>query len=318
MISILGVGKAYAKNEISKELLLSLDPANASLIEANYQKPVYSTLGVDYILSSNNNNLKYAFENCTETTTDLAYQASLEAIQRAGINKDQIGLVLGDCATPVETIPGESQRLANKLGIKVPAYDMLCGSCAALGFIDSISNWKQDRIPDYILCVSSNSPTQRLNYSKGQERFYFSDAAGAMLISSRLPGKLKVKEAKVFNGQSKACGLQIDLFGYMQVDLSTITENYSDFRRKRDEYIKNFDIAPMLLSAHIPPAWRGYRQETLDLHDLREEKNANSLGAGVFCALSECWDSIGIHDILALSVFSLETFSGGLIVLGNK
>ncbi len=51
-----------------------------------------------------------------EGTTDLAYEASIKAIEDSGINKDDIDLVIVATVTPDNHFPGVSNLLQARLG----------------------------------------------------------------------------------------------------------------------------------------------------------------------------------------------------------
>ena len=52
-----------------------------------------------------------------ELTTDLAYNASKQAIENSNINKDDIELIVFATTTPDKTFPSSATILQNKLGI---------------------------------------------------------------------------------------------------------------------------------------------------------------------------------------------------------
>ena len=67
-----------------------------------------------------------------EGTTDLAYEASLKAIEDSGINKEEIDLVIVATVTPDNYFPGVSNILQARLGLKeVMTFDI---NAACSGF----------------------------------------------------------------------------------------------------------------------------------------------------------------------------------------
>ena len=53
-----------------------------------------------------------------ETSVDMAYEASIDAIQKSGINKDEIGAIFLATCTPERKFPSTAVLLQNKLNIK--------------------------------------------------------------------------------------------------------------------------------------------------------------------------------------------------------
>ena len=269
--------------------------------------PIYSTLTREYISTTRNSSVKEALANVTKTTTDLALEAASQAIERAGISKEQIGLILADCSTPVETIPGESQRLGSRLGLKIPAFDIISGSMAFVNFFETIRAWKKKKLPEYILCVSANSPTQRVNYAEGKERFHFSDGAAALIVSLQHKGKLSLKGIHSFSDSVEKGSLEIDLFGHVKVEEVQAVKNHSGCVSLTREFLKNGNREAQIFTDNFPFA---------DMQpDFLYPKQANNLGSGVINALNDNWDKLKACDTLGLLVVSLETNGGGLVLM---
>src|SRR5262249_16639695 len=136
-----------------------------------------------------------AWKAASRTPTELALEAADEALNRAGVARSDIGLIIADTATPRETTPSEAQRLAKRLDLKVPCYDVSSGTGFFPAHAAILDSWKNDRLPEVALCVSTNSPTCAIDYASGDERLYFGDAAAAAVVSKVRPGKLKIRKA---------------------------------------------------------------------------------------------------------------------------
>lgn len=127
--------------------------------------------------------MKERFSVTAEPLVAMAVEAAKIAMSRAGITAEQIGIVLGDTATPIETIPAFAALVAGRLGVKVPAYDVT-GITAALPLqLQTLLGWREDVVPQYSLLLSANTPTPYLSYASGDEcSWVMSDAAGAVII----------------------------------------------------------------------------------------------------------------------------------------
>ena len=72
-----------------------------------------------------------------ETTSDLAYQASLKALEAAGMRADEIELIIVGTTTPDIVFPSTACLLQDKLGIGgCGAFDV---NAACSGFIYALS-----------------------------------------------------------------------------------------------------------------------------------------------------------------------------------
>jgi 3-oxoacyl-[acyl-carrier-protein] synthase III len=126
-----------------------------------------------------------AWKAASHSPTSLALEAVRKALESSGIGIESVGLVLADTATPYQRCPSEAQRIAGEFGVKVPAYDTTGGVGAIPNFLATLAAWKPERVPEYVLCVSTNTPSQHVAYRKdGLASRLFGDAAVALILSA--------------------------------------------------------------------------------------------------------------------------------------
>lgn len=194
---VLGVGAAYPEVEVSDHFLASIGLAPSKserdLLARAGTRSRRTTLPLEYIKTTRNVKALQAREVALASPTALGELAARQALERAGVAVEQIGLVIADCSTPLQSCPSEAQRIAGGLGLKVPAYDVVAGESALLMFLNMLSTWKPERVPDFVLCVSTNTPTQHVAYAEqALPAFLYGDAAAAFVLSPRHQGKLKL------------------------------------------------------------------------------------------------------------------------------
>ena len=215
---ILGAGAAVASNELSNDVLASLGlvlTAQERLtLEGAGVKTRRTSFPLSYIKERRNRDVLEGRAVVETTPTALGVDATRQALARAQVSVEQIGLVIADTATPHQTCPSEAQRIAGALGIKVPAYDVIAGSGALPFFIDLLRSWKPERLPEYMLCVSSNTPSQHVLYSESAlPAHLYGDGASAFVISPRVKGKLAVTDSHLrrhgFLKQSSVIGQHV-------------------------------------------------------------------------------------------------------------
>ena len=213
-LHILGIGSYVPEQKIDDSTLSSwglIKPADS-------QTPSKRRTSVDisYLAETKNRDIRDTLTKLSCSCTDMGERAALQAIERANISLDQMGLVDADCATPVELTPAESQRVAGRLGLKVPAYDLYSTSGIMPNHLSIISAWKEERIPPYVLCVSTNAPTQRVNYATGDEAWYYSDGAVACVISTQDKRGLKMLSCDFCVDVKVTSHFELDSIGYIK------------------------------------------------------------------------------------------------------
>lgn len=198
---ILGIGAAHPEVEIADEFLSSLGLApteeEARLLSRFGVRSRRGSLPLNYIKETKNSEVLDGRPVAVSTPTSLAVAASRQALERAGITPEQVGLLLADTATPYQTCPSEAQRVGGALGIKIPAYDVVAGSLSLPLYLEMLLSWKPERVPDYVLCVSTNTCSQHVAYGGASvlPAYLFGDGATAFVLSLRHAGKFRVEHS---------------------------------------------------------------------------------------------------------------------------
>jgi 3-oxoacyl-[acyl-carrier-protein] synthase-3 len=131
-----------------------------------------------------------------EFTSDLALQASLRAIESAGISADEIDLVIVATTTPDQVFPSSACILQDKLGIKNrgAAFDMqaVCGGFVyAMNTADLYIRGGQAKTA---LVVGAEVLSRILDWNDRTTCVLFGDGAGAVVLrASETPGIIAAK-----------------------------------------------------------------------------------------------------------------------------
>jgi 3-oxoacyl-[acyl-carrier-protein] synthase-3 len=131
-----------------------------------------------------------------ELTSDLALQASLKAIESAGIGADDIDLIIVATTTPDQIFPSTACILQDKLGIKngSAAFDIqaVCGGFVyALNMADLYIRGGQAKT---VLVVGAEVLSRILDWNDRGTCVLFGDGAGAVVLSaSDSPGIIACK-----------------------------------------------------------------------------------------------------------------------------
>lgn len=127
-----------------------------------------------------------------ETTCDLAEQASLKAIEMAGIDVQSIDLIIVATTTPDKIFPSTACLLQQKLNIKgSPAFDV---QAVCSGFVYALSvadQFIKTGMSKRALVVGAETLSRITNWSDRNTCVLFGDGAGAVILeASSEPGIL--------------------------------------------------------------------------------------------------------------------------------
>lgn len=130
-----------------------------------------------------------------ENTSDLAYQASIKAIEKAAIDKHSIDLIIVATVSPDDVFPGVAQILQARLGLApITAFDV---NAACTGFVYALNIAdKMIRSGAYhtALVVGAETLSKLTDFTDRNTCVLFADAAGAMIVTeSETPGVQIVK-----------------------------------------------------------------------------------------------------------------------------
>lgn len=334
MLSILGVGYAYPATVLDNKFIAGLNPsvADAAACAASMEKKTgvltrFSSLTQDYLRDSANVDLKKTYQAAVETPTDLAVRATQMALARAGINAQDLGLIVADSSTPQQTIPAEATRIGKRLELKVPAFDVIASSASLAAHSEMLLDWKEESVARYALCVSTNTPTQYINYREcpagAEASLNFGDGAAAMIVSLQVPGKLKVRDAFFSSDVAAGSSLRMPACEHLIVDSAAYL---AAIESRVGEMLTKATAANALSFASKSVKFIGPQTDFCLLQRVCqkfsiEEKNhwhnvtrcGDSLGSGPLAVMAEHWDEIQPGDNIVV-VLAGAGFSFGYVV----
>lgn len=119
------------------------------------------------------------------TTSDLAYQAALGALEDSGMRPEDITHILFATCTPDAPCPISACGLGHRLGIKgIAALDFNVG-CSGFVYGLSLTRAMLTAEPDAkILLVAAERLTTRVNWTDRSTAVLFGDGAGAFMVTA--------------------------------------------------------------------------------------------------------------------------------------
>jgi 3-oxoacyl-[acyl-carrier-protein] synthase-3 len=120
------------------------------------------------------------------TTASLAVGAGRQALERAGVQGADIGLLLLCTTTPDQLIPASSAAASAALGIRGGAMD-LNAACAGFTYGLVTAAGLVSVGMDRVLLIGAETLTRATNWADRTNAFLFGDGAGAVVIEA-VPG----------------------------------------------------------------------------------------------------------------------------------
>jgi len=123
-------------------------------------------------------------------TSDMAYEAAVNALENAKIKPEEIGLILVATVTPDHPFPSVSCMIQERLGAKNAAAMDVSAACA--GFMYGVITAKQFIESDsfkYVLVVGVEKLSKVTDWSDRNTAVLFGDGAGAVVMGSVSEGR---------------------------------------------------------------------------------------------------------------------------------
>ena len=120
----------------------------------------------------------------TENTSDLAVRASLHAIENAGLQKEDIQVIIVATMTPDSMTPSTACLVQAKLGLNdypILAFD-LNAACSGFLYAFQLACDLLNRY-EHILVIGSETLSKIINWDNRSTCVLFGDGAGAMIVT---------------------------------------------------------------------------------------------------------------------------------------
>lgn len=125
-----------------------------------------------------------------EATSDLAYEASLQALKSAGLKAEELDLIVVATITPDSAFPSTACILQDKLGAKnAAAFDL---SAACSGFVYSLATavgFIQNGMYNNALVIGADTLSRITDYTDRNTCVLFGDGAGAVILGEVPEGR---------------------------------------------------------------------------------------------------------------------------------
>ena len=119
-----------------------------------------------------------------EATSDFAYQASLNAMEMAGISPEEIDMIIVGTISPDMITPSAACVIQSRLEAKrASAFDVSAGCTSFLYALSVADNFIKTGNAEKILVVGAETLSKITNYEDRGTCILFGDGAGAVVVS---------------------------------------------------------------------------------------------------------------------------------------
>jgi 3-oxoacyl-[acyl-carrier-protein] synthase-3 len=189
-----GMGHAHPRVEITNRFLEDLDIGtnDAWILERVGIRSRRSVLPLEYIRETRNADPWAALEAAELSNADLGARAAEMAIERAGISRADIGMLIAGTSASDTQSPAEACNIAHALELEVPSFDVQSACTSFYVQLHLLSLMDPERLPDFVLLAAPDTLTTTVDYNDRAAAVLWGDGAAAAVISTRhsAPGRI--------------------------------------------------------------------------------------------------------------------------------
>jgi len=193
-LHLLGIGHFHPDTEITNRFLeeLSIGTDDEWIVERVGIHSRRTVLPLNYIRETRNADPRGAVEAALVSNAIMGSRAAEVAIARAGISREEIGMVVSGSSAPDSSTPAEACTIAAELGIEAPAFDVDSACTSFYTQLYLLSLMDPARVPDYVLLAVPESLTKTVDYNDRATAVLWGDGAAAAVISTRHSGRARI------------------------------------------------------------------------------------------------------------------------------
>ncbi len=219
-----GLGHFHPENEITNRFLEELDIGTDEqwIMERVGIRSRRTVLSLDYIRDTRNRDVSQAMDAALYTHADTGVLATEMALERAGITRDAIGMVIAGSSRPGLSSPADACHIAFALGMEVPALDINSACTSMWVAMYMLSNMHPESLPDYVLVVAPESLTTTVDYHDRAASVLWGDCTAAAIVSTRVPSRIQMLDNTVESSPAGYDKVMVPLFGHFDQEGRTV------------------------------------------------------------------------------------------------
>ena len=175
-----------------------------------------SVLPREYIRTTRNREPRAALEAALETNAALGARAARIALDRAGLDRSDIGMLVGGSSAPDTALPAEACNVARELDLDVPALDLNSACTSFFAQLHLLSGMRPDALPRFVLLVVPEALTKTVDYDDRSSAVLWGDAAAAAVVSTREPGRAEVLSSELASDPAGAGKVVVPRLGHFR------------------------------------------------------------------------------------------------------
>lgn len=325
-----GLGHFNPENEITNQFLTELDIGTNDewIMERVGIRSRRTVLPLDYIRETRNQDMAAAHEARVYTHADTAQRAAKMAMERAGINASDVGMLISGSCSPESLSPADACYIAQALEMEVPSFDVNSACTSFNVGMNLLSMMRPEEVPEYVMLVAAESLTTTVDYNDRSASVLWGDGTVAAVLSTKVPSRARILGNSMESSPAGAHKVTVGRYSHFEqegrtVQMFAIKKTVRSLRKLQEEF-GNAEGRKMHFVGH--QANLSMLETVCDHCDIAEDRHhsnvadfGNTAAAGSPSVISEHWDDwTDQDDIAVVGVGSGLTWAGYVLRFGDQ
>lgn len=322
MLYIHGAGHYHPDNIIDNAFLesLGIETSDEWIIERVGIKKRHTVMDLDDLKQSKNQ--KIGETKVNESSAEMGAKAIKMALQRAGIEKQDIGMVVSATCAPAFSLPANASVIAAQAGIDAFTVDITSACSSFASHVHFLNNMHADAMPDYVLSVIPESWTTTTDFSDRRTAVLIGDGAAAVVFSKKHPAEMSVSDTYMTSDPSGWDKVQTKTGDHfyqdgLSVQKFAIKKTVATFKHLQQQTNEALN-AHYFISHQANLTMLQSVCKKLGIQDNKHLYNVDQFGncgaAGAPSVLSQNWDLFKAGDYISLIVVGAGLTWGGMTI----
>lgn len=311
-IYVHGMGHFHPQNIIDNAFLesLGIETSDEWIMERVGIRTRRTVLSLEYIQQTYNQDVREAPQAVQYTNAETAKAAAQMALQKAGLEAGDIGMVIAGGCSPDIVTPAEAARIANELGIQGHCLD-INAACSSFGAqVYWLSCMRPEAMPKYILLVSPENNTRTINYRDRNTAVLWGDGTSAAVVSLSVPSRIQISGVTFASDPSGWDKVFIPRTGHFQQQgsavqafaIKTMVQSYRTIASRYSKSSQRIFFIGHQANLRILESICERCQIKPENHHFNVDAFGNTGAAGAPITLSQNWEKYQPGDVVAMAV----------------
>jgi 3-oxoacyl-[acyl-carrier-protein] synthase-3 len=261
-LNLLGLGHFNPENEITNRFLEDLDIGTNDewILERTGIRSRRTALSLDYIRETRNVDPRAAIEAAEVSNAEMGARAAKIALERAGVDVSDVGLMIGGGCAPNTVSPAEACNIGAILGIEAASLDINSACSSFIAGVYMLSMMDPSKLPEIVLLVTAEPMTGTVFYEDRASAVLWGDGALAAVFSTKHRGRAEVIRQTLLSDPAGHEKVVVTRLGHFRQEGRTV-QTFA-IRKTSDLYLATRD---------------GYADEDRNLHFVGHQANLRML-----------------------------------------